>query len=282
MNVFECNTDYGDSGNFAPTFPSTTANVFYNNIQQHINSNVTWWFCPNATAEYWFNDIAYDLIPATAQTWDIAGTGTYASCTGGGPSGESGIGGQFIFNDTIVDGPTAFPCHGSGSDLSGGVYRTVVNMHLINTTFDALGCTGVSSTTASGGSNIIMSDATATSQGYTTGSSGTYTTNNCAHSTTTPCSPTAGTNTTVGAGSNLTATFCAALATFTETTLSTTAFSACKYSTTDGCAYNATTHAVSCPAQTTVARPSSGAWDAGAYEYSSGGVVRHRASVINR
>ncbi len=53
--------------------------------------------------------------------------------------------------------------------------------------------------------------------------------------------------------------------------INTAAGTACQYDTTYAVGYNPTTHAVIAPARTPQARPSTGAWDAGAYQYSSSG-----------
>lgn len=247
-NVLECNDDANPA----------TANVFYNNILRHDDSSLTasgqvhWWFCPESAPEYWFNNLQFDV--ALTNNWDYAGPPTYA-CTN--------TGGQFMFNNVLVD--IQQPCNVSTVN-HGGQYLTVLNEHLINSPFDTN--TGTPCTGRSDSTNVAMSDATATSQGYTTGSSGTAGTGNtCANDSTTPCSPTLISNSTVGAGGNHQA-YCTALAAFSsETAIGIDAANACKLSTTDGCAYNATTHTMSCPAQIAVARPVSGAWDAGAYEF---------------
>jgi hypothetical protein len=255
-NVLECNDD--SPGN-AVNQPQNTPNVVYNNIVRHDDSgfstgNPRFWFCPESVPEYWFNNIQYDMATGIQQNWDYAGPSGYG-CTN--------TGGQFMFNNTIVGGLQ--PCYVSTVN-HGGQYLTVLNEHLINTSFDTgtTACTGKASVT-----NVAMSNATALSQGYIvsggTGGTG-YT---CNDDSTTPCIPTSGSNSTVGAGGNHQA-YCTSLASYsTETAISTDAANACKYGTTDGCAYNATTHTMSCPAQTAIARPSSGAWDAGAYQFSA-------------
>ena len=264
-NALECNHDAGP--NQSPA--TSTPNVVYNNLMRHFDpsfgSGEDFWFCPNTNPEYWFNNLQYDI---SGQAWAMAGTGQYSDCTN--------TGGQYLFNNDFVD-TSSVTCHGSGSNVSGGAYFTAYNNQLIGTTFDASGCTGYSDS-----SNVIMSDSTATSQGYTTGVAGTTAANNCAHDSTTPCSPTAGTNSTVGAGHNLTnnsaltaavtTTWCATLATYSvsDPSVGVDAANACKLGTTDGCAYNAITHTMVCPAQTAVARPASTAWDIGAYQYMTG------------
>jgi hypothetical protein len=254
-NILECNDD--NTGN-AVGQPQNTPNVFYNNIVRHDDSSyvgsgqVHLWFCPETLPEYWFNNIVYDV--ANTNVWDYAGPPIY---------GCSGTGGQFMFNNTLVG--VEQPCHVQNVN-HGGQFLTVLNEHLINTPFDGgstTACTGIADAT-----NKAMSDATATSQGYTTGSPGNVNSNTCAHDTTTPCSPTSSGNSTVGAGGNHQA-YCTTLASFSsEFAIGTEAANACKFGTTDGCAYNSITHTMVCPAQTAVARPSSSAWDVGAYQFS--------------
>jgi hypothetical protein len=259
-NILECNGDAQGS----------TPNVFYNNVMRHINSNffssgqVGWWFCPNTVAEYWFNNIVYDTGGlGDGNLWAVAGTLQYGNCTS--------TGGQFMFNNTLSG--AIQPCHMQGSNPTGGAYTTVYNEHLLNTPWDGTGCTGRNDS-----SNISMTWATGDSQGYTKGSPGITDSDTCANETT-PCASIASTNSTVGAGHNLTnnstvtdavtTTWCATLASFSsEYAIGTEAATACKYGTTDGCAYNLSSHAMVCPAQTAVARPA-GAWDAGAYQYST-------------
>jgi hypothetical protein len=251
VNALECNSDA----------TATTANVFYNNIFRHFdpsfdNGEVVW-FCPNGTPEYWFNNLMYDVVGnGEGQPWNIAGPPHY-SC--------SNAGGQFMFNNTLVD--VSQPCYLGPDNTTDGQYLTVLNEHLINTpwTTGSPQCSGGPSSAT----NISMTDATATSQGYTTGSSGTVSTNTCANDTTTPCSPTLASNGTVATGQSEQA-YCTALGVYTsEPAIGTDAANACKYGTTDACSYNSTTHAMKCPGQTPVVRPASGAvaWDAGAYVF---------------
>jgi hypothetical protein len=254
VNAFECNTDATGS----------TPNVFYNNVFRHFdpsfgNGEVVW-FCPNSTPEYWFNNLMYDVVGnGQGQPWNVVGPPIYTGC--------SNTGGQFMFNNTLVDANQ--PCRLT-NDNTYGQYLTVYNEHLINTGYGAPGspqCVGGPNSS----SNISTTDAAATSQGYTTGSPGTVSKNTCANDSTTPCVPTTSTSPTVGAGSNLQA-YCTTLASFTsEPAIGNDAANACKYGTSDGCAYNATSHSMVCPAQPNVTRPTganptSTAWDSGAYQ----------------
>jgi hypothetical protein len=262
-NTFECNED--SAGN-SPDQPNNTPNVFYNNIIRHDDpSNVNigavhLWFCPTTIPEYWFNNLVYDI--ENSNYWDYAGEPAYGCPTQGSGSGPQ----VTMFNNTLVDGTQ--PCY-LGNVSGGGGPLTVLNEHLINTSFDSPGtynvpCTGLSSAT-----NVAMTDAAATTQGYTTGSGGTDGgTNTCANEAMTPCTPTASTNATVRAGTS-TQSYCATLASYTtEPAISTDAANACKYGTTDGCLYNTLTHTMNCngPVPTPVKRGPT--WDSGAYQFS--------------
>jgi len=256
INAFECNADASGS----------TPNVFYNNIFRHFDPSFgngeLIWFCPNSTPEYWFNNLIYDTVSSSeGQSWNVVGPPIYSGCTN--------TGGQYMFNNTLVD-QTSIPCYLPSNNNTYGQYLTTLNNHLINTPWDG---SGSQSGHCSGGpgspTNVSMSDSTATTQGYTTGSSGTVASNTCANDSTTPCSPPAASNSTVGAGTNE-QTYCTTLASYSgETAIGTDAANACKYGTTDGCSYATSSHTMVCPAQTAVVRPPSGAWDSGAYEYNS-------------
>ncbi|MGC2639246.1 MAG: hypothetical protein WA294_18825 [Acidobacteriaceae bacterium] len=260
-NMLECNHDAGS--NQSPA--TSTPNVVYNNVVRHFDPSFgngeVFWFCPNYNAEYWFNNLMYDvLVPGSGQPWAIAGTQQYGDCVGGGPAGQTGIGGQFMFNNTLVD--LSQTCKTSGSNLSGGAYLTVYNEHLINSPYDGPGCTGYGSS-----SNVVMSPATAQSQGYTMASAGLSSPHTCANDGTTPCAPMASTKATVGVGTNV-QTYCTQLASYTsDSSISVDAANACKYGTTDGCSYNGTSHTMVCPGQGVVTRPTTTAWDSGAYQY---------------
>lgn len=254
-NILECNDD--SQGN-APNQPANTPNVFYNNIVRHddpsfgAGGQVHLWFCPETVPEYWFNNVLYDI--ANENYWDVAGPPTYAC---------SNTGGQFMFNNTLVDGNQ--PCN-LGPNSTGGRYLTVQNENLINTPYDSsgTGCTGGSLSAT----NIAMSKASAIAQGYLLSSGGITNSDTCASEGTKPCAPTVASNSTVGLGTNHMA-YCTTLASYSsEYAIGTEAANACKYGTTDGCTYNTSTHSMICPSQTAVARPASTAWDVGAYQFS--------------
>lgn len=248
-NTLECNADYESGG--------ASANVVYNLIMRHdsptqpIGQQHLQLAPPTSTQEYYFNWVVYDLI-----------NGEYIGLckTPAGDCPNTGAAGQFMFNNTLVD--IVQPCY---TPVDNGVQSlTIANEHLINTPLDGgsgTPCTGYNSAT-----NIVMSDAVATAQGYTSGVTGFSGASNTCANDTTPCAPTAGSNGTVGAGGNY-QTYCTALAAFPETAVGVDAANACKYGTTDACAYNTTTHTMVCPAQAPVLRPAK--WDSGAYEYNA-------------
>jgi MYXO-CTERM domain-containing protein len=255
-NLFECNS--GDNLGGVP-------NVFYNNIFRHNDpslGNAVGWWIPRSSGTtptvYVFNNMIYDAYGAgIGEAWNV-------SCGSGGTECPGPFPPIYYFNNTSVD-TSAFPCYMSTyPNESSTAY--VYNNQLIDTRWDGSGqvtCNGGPGST----SNVSMRDTNATAQGYATGVSGTAGNgNNCANDTTAPCGPTSGSNSTVGAGMNLQS-YCTALASYSsEQAISVDAANACRYATTDGCAYDASSHTVNCPAQAPSARPTNGAWDVGAYQ----------------
>jgi hypothetical protein len=254
INVLECNADAALG----------TPNVFYNNIVRHNDPSFTggapvWWFCPNSTPEYDFNNLMYDTLGEGG--FNYAGTVQYSGCTW--------TGGIYNFNNTFLDGTASgwqVQCGLAGSAAAGQVpYLHMYNNHLIATAFATVAplCTGGPASST----NIIMSDAIATSQGYTTGTPGLNIPNNCANDTTKPCSPVSVSGSTASAGANEQS-YCTTLASFkSEPAISFDAANACKNGTTDGCVYNTTSHTMNCPVNGVISRPAAAAWDTGAYQY---------------
>jgi hypothetical protein len=234
MNTLECNSDYAGG---------TGVNVFYNNIVRHddpsFGSNVHIWFDPNsANAEYWFNNVVYDLT--SGNWWDVDGSG------GGGA-------GQSMFNNTLEEG------NGNTVDCAHSPHMAASNNHFITE-----GSSGYAGAACTHSGDVTMTHSTANSQGYTSASShgtvsATYGT--CADDTT-PCTPTAANDLTVGAGTNWQS-YCTALSNAGMTD----AAAACQNDTTTACYYDDTNHVMNCPARTVNAR--GGKWDAGAYEFNA-------------
>jgi hypothetical protein len=156
--------------------------------------------------------------------------------------GQNPINGLYFWNNTIVTGGNGSCFKSSGQ--SGGVITTLViqNNHCITTAGSVVGSlTGITITTETSQNNVLMTPTTASSQGYTSSETYAY-------------SAVASTNSTVGAGTNLNGSCSGSLASL-------------RSDTTYACAYNSTAQTVTCPGRKTNARPSTGAWDAGAYFY---------------
>lgn len=136
------------------------------------------------------------------------------------------------------------------SGASGNMAATFVDNHFISSTGVTLGCSNAS---------CVITQIPNPNTSSTPGGGG--------YSYTQPYifSPSSGSSVTVGASSNDSA-YCS-----TINAIDAAAGSACMSDTTYGVSYNATTHTVSFPARTPVARPSSGNWDAGAYQYTTSG-----------
>jgi hypothetical protein len=95
---------------------------------------------------------------------------------------------------------------------------------------------------------ISMTDAQATAAGFTSASLYQPTSQNC-NGQSSPTCP-------IGAGANLTTSWPSGFSTSDAT---------------DACAYNTSNHTLSCPARTPNSRPTTGAWDVGAYEFVASG-----------
>lgn len=233
-DVLQC---YGETAN-----GSGDPNLFYNNVFQFIpdsgdplSTNAIWFFPPVGQTDYAFNNVSNCAgSPTGPDNWMFNQTG--------GPGG----GNLALINNTLA------MCSAGGilrNDLGGGGSVSSTNNHFIATPATAATVFAIPGTVTET-SDLFMTDSTATSQGYTTGNG---------------YAPTSGTNSTIGAGVNETSVcngFGDALA-----------IASCKSGTTAGCTYVTATHSVSCPFLTANARPSSGAWNAGAYQFVGSGTV---------
>ena len=117
--------------------------------------------------------------------------------------------------------------------------------------------------TPSGGSAPVCSNGTGGGCTDWSPSSSTATTQGYSLSASFPYSPlsscTSSTCRTVNSGTNVES-YCTTLS-----SINSTAATACRYSASVGCAYNKTNHTLNCPNDPQMARPSTGAWDIGAY-----------------
>jgi hypothetical protein len=232
-NLFETN-DVGLSG--------SGITPIYNNVFRHIENTVTsgggvglWPGPASGVTDYIFNNLMYDV-------------GCFEYLNQGG-TGLAIIQGNYLwFNNTwqtncsqpILRFPT--PCYTNGTIAE-------TNNHYIDDQSQYLNASSCSfgSTTP-----LLLSNATATSDGYTSSQTFAY-------------SPTSGSSPTVGQGTNETSGYIAALTTAGLTAAATAAGSDMTYA----CSYAGSGATPVCPARTVVPRPGSGTWDIGAYEFAA-------------
>jgi hypothetical protein len=226
--------DHGNTWEENTELNGVGQNAWYNNLVTNNNSAVQIW-----------------LFPAPTQTMNVFNNVIYAS----------GVANYFNVGDNTYDGGTYDVFNNTFENSSNGAIITcaetshsktinLVNNHYIddNSPYAANPCPN-----AIGGGNspapiteLIQSHSTATSTGYTAAEAYAY-------------SPTSETSPTVGIGTNVTSRFCSSL--------SGDAATACQSDTRYACVYNGTAHTVTCPARAVDARPASGKWDIGAYQY---------------
>jgi hypothetical protein len=172
---------------------------------------------------------------------------------------DGGGGTCTIFNNTMEAGGDASPPGGKpirAGSWNGSTSPAAINLynnHTISSAspmYTTSDCSSGCKVTQNPSPNLIQSKATANAQGYKLAQTYSF-------------SPTAATNATVGTGTNETS-LCA-----TISSLNGAAGTACQKDTTYGIVYDTSTHIITGPARTTVPRPTSGAWDAGAYQWGS-------------
>jgi hypothetical protein len=217
---------------------SSDPNLWYNNVWNYIGeTNADSYLpdigTPSGQTDYIFNNIWHDNQPDDE--------GDYVT-------DEDRSGNWVIFNNTAEVVP------GSSREIfmtASGSFITAINNHWVSPNADQADI--FESAPASETEAVYMTNTNATTQGYT--SSNNY-------------APTASSNSTVTAsGTNETTGYCA------DSVLhNAAAEAACKEGIT-GVSENTTTHTVVYPAVTAVARPSTGAWNVGAYQYLPGSIT---------
>jgi hypothetical protein len=237
-DIYMCYGEAGDSSNPG----NGTPNLFYNNVFRNIGteyrngvSSVLWLFPTAGTTDYVFNNVFHDYYIGNNTNYNNYCEGAANTC-----------GAMLLFNDTEEAGlPNYTGC--IICNIRGSVITSVNNHWITNagsTPSAVFGNTGsVTETTA-----VYQTINQAKKKGYNSAKD---------------FAPTAASNATVTAkGTNETNSACAS---FTDPT----AVASCKNGTTLGCSYNSINHSVSCPAIGPIARPSNGAWNVGAYQYSA-------------
>jgi hypothetical protein len=215
--------------------------VFWNNVFRHIGtlnsqslSYVLQVDVANGVTAYHFNNLAYDDYASGNGIFDQHDD----AC--------SPCDGSYVYFNNTFSTVTVPGGEGAFFGRPGTNTTTAINNHLISTA-GSQGSVWQSTSNVAESNTLYMTSSTAATQGYTASDS--YA----------PQSATAGTVT--AAGTNDTSTFCAAL----NNSLATIA---CEQGIT-GISYNVTNNTVSWPAVAPVARPSTGNWNAGAYQFAS-------------
>jgi hypothetical protein len=221
--------------------PCATGLLFFNNVIRH-TTGVNIWIAPTGGAcatTYAFNNITYNTT--AGNVWDVA----YSLNT------PSTGGTYYAFNNTIEcgpDGSASQVCTGCPSPSSGSCHFE--NNHLITSSANPIYVCGGNCTKTT---NLAQTQSAANAAGYTASQTNAF-------------SPRSGSSPTVGAGTNIDSSLCAAVAAILAS-----AGTACQNATAYSVAYNSTNHTASIPGLTLNARPSSGAWDVGAYQFGGAG-----------
>jgi hypothetical protein len=240
-NVEDYFSDNGHANILEQTRAWPTSSVFYNNVGSNwgpaigLPGMVGFWLIPPVgTTDYVFNNIQNVL--ANIQQNNIG-------------DNNNAVGTYYYFNNTL-ETDAANTIFNNNTAQAYSLLDT--NNHLIGGTRYADGDSGASKRTS--GTSLVQTKSVANRHGYT--SAETY-----IFSPAPGCTP--ATCGTLGTGTNL-QNVCNTLLASSDPFLQ-AAGAACQSDTTYGCAYNTSTHTLTCPARTPVARPVSTAWDVGAY-----------------
>lgn len=216
--------------------------IVANNLIAHLGSGTLGlWVAPYPTyTARVFNNVIYDTD--TGNVFDIApAVFTTGNCTQGSGVYCTATGTTLAWNNTVECGQDSSPGAVCAAGIDAGTTAvTLENNHWItNATTPNGGMWSSNGPTPTTTTNLLQTKSAANGQGYT--SAQTY-----------PFSPTTGSGT-IGTGTNLTS-LCSS-------------FSDLCSDTPVGVSYNATTHVVTVPNRTMLSRPSSGAWDIGAFQF---------------
>jgi hypothetical protein len=216
---------------------------FYNNVITNVNAGLALWIAPNPgyIASLWDN-VVYAIHDN--QVLDLAHpvyNSSYCS-TGQNSQGYCNNAGGFILENNTVecgDDTTQYDQCQSNVGFAGAASFLYKNNHFITAT-TAKSCASGTTNCTMDATNIVQTLGTANSQGYKSSQAFAF-------------SPTASGNSTVGAGLSLNPPTTGFLATSAKDTT---------YACTMG-----TGNQPSCPDRSTLSRPLTGVWDAGAYQF---------------
>lgn len=228
-NAIEATTDI-PYGRWAGGGYSGIGALYYNNVIRHLASGiVSLWPAPwNNTTTYIFNNVIYDVD-----------NGNVMNLNGDALAGAP-YGGGLTTNNTAECGPNSDP---TGACTS-GANTPLPTSNWVNNHYITSNGTPVSGNAVGTDTHVLQLLSTANKQGYSSGEAFAF-------------SPTSATNSThVFTGSNL-----------TSTCSSSPLLAPLCQDTTYAISYNTTNHTVTSPARATTTRPTSGPWDAGAYQY---------------
>jgi len=215
-------------------------NAIYNNVFFNLETTGSaggvglWPSPPVGSADYIFNNLMYAV--GQMEVFNVG-------LNGGDQGSIVAFNNTFQINSSSGDG-AIFGCQSAHAHP----FTAANNHYIIDTTPYTSPCNGLTATT-----NLLMSNSTAASDGYTSSESYVF-------------SPTSLSSPTAGTGTN-NASFCSAISTAVanDPTLSNAA-ATCQNDTPYACTYISSNHTLSCPARTVSARPLTTAWDEGAYQ----------------
>jgi len=245
-NLYEYFFENGHSNVMENIGESTGVNAVYNNVFRHIEANlktnggIFLWLAPptSGTTDYIFNNVAYDV-----------GNLEYANI--GGTAGNNAKGNYTFFNNTWQSNvpQPILRCAG----YTNGAVTDTNNHYIDDQNYLGGPCSTLTTTTPLAQTNAQAdSNVSAHFDQYSASEPLGY-------------SPVVSTNSTVVAGTNGYSSMCGALGTAGLAAAQT----ACGSSVTYACSYAGNGAAPVCPAGTLNARPPSGVWDVGAYEFNS-------------
>jgi chitodextrinase len=234
QSEFENPVDHGNVFEENNSAENAGPNAWYNNLISNNDNGVTIWLNPQAsTTDYVFNNVFWGN-QNSANTFDV---------------GDPTATGLFLIFNNTFENPENGPVINCGAPPNTQSLKTA-NNHFITDTSSAYAYTPCpNELSGSRLTELLETHAQATANGYTSSETFVY-------------SPTSSSDPTVGMATNETSNFCSAL--------SGDAATACEADTRYACTYNTTDHTVTCPARTSNARPASGAWDIGAYQFTGG------------